>query len=153
MSRPWNDAVGWEFDALRLLPYAAAKAVARRAGARAWNEFLSTRSGVLIVGSLCLAVAGSVAGVWFLAAAFGLGGLGCLAAELVVHLVFLEGPFVRPAAALRARYWYPFLKPYLADELLDHAQGLDRTVADEWRTALDQLRAEAADDAGKLAKT
>lgn len=141
MDKPWDDAVGWEFDALRLLPEADAQVVWDRVRPKAWEAFKDTANGARMTACFCLPVVASLVAVWKIAAVLGLGFWGTVAAEFVVHLLLLERPFRRLASVLHARYWHPFLRPYLADGLLAYARdGLPHEAAEEWRTSLERVR-------------
>jgi hypothetical protein len=114
---PWRTLPGWEFDLLRALPTNVANQLYRSAWADARPQLMRTWQWWAFLGLVLVFAWVSVALVWVVATALGLGAFGRVCLELAYHATVGVLIF-HPLSRVYMRHSLPYIRAALVNELV-----------------------------------
>jgi hypothetical protein len=119
MGMAWDEATGWEFDALRRLPDPVARRLWFRATVAAWRLVLTTRAGLTLAVFVALPPVLLSLAIWLVAWLLGSAEVWRVAAELAAH-VLLYHQYHRFVTWAKCEFWFPYMRPFVRVELFRH---------------------------------
>ena len=119
MGRAWDEATGWEFDALRRLPDPVARRLWFRATVAAWRLILTTRAGLTLAALVLLPPLLLSLVIWLVAWLLGWGAVWRVVAEVATHSL-LYRKYHRFVHWAKCEFWFPYMRPFVRVELFRH---------------------------------
>lgn len=119
MGRPWDEAIGWEFDALRRLPDPVARRLWFRATVAAWRLIFTTRTGLTLLGLVILPPLLLSLAIWLVAWLLGWAAVWRVVAEVAAHML-LYRKYHHFVTWAKCEFWFPYMRPFVRVELFRH---------------------------------